>query len=259
MTIEGDYTLFVHLETVYLGSLARRSLIMRNVQEVVEAARGKSIFYFPARHDHWLVQTGDGWAAHVAGAIGVSHRRAGVVVGRPRDRHGAPRPDRGLRRRHRAGGTQVRRPVRRRDERHRARRLREHSARTALEVADALRRPTCGASRSRHLGDAGRRVAVARARGLRPDRRQRAPGREGPLRARRRGSTTRCGSSCPGASTPSASARSRRRRARRRLRGRLFPDPRPERLHGRRGQGRRADGAKVGRHFAPNPRLARVE
>jgi nicotinate phosphoribosyltransferase len=28
--------------------------------------------FFPARHDHWLVQTGDGWAAHVAGAIGVS-------------------------------------------------------------------------------------------------------------------------------------------------------------------------------------------
>jgi nicotinate phosphoribosyltransferase len=72
MTIEGDYTLFAHLETVYLGSLARRSLIMRNVSEVVEAARGKQIFYFPARHDHWLVQTGDGWSAHVAGAIGVS-------------------------------------------------------------------------------------------------------------------------------------------------------------------------------------------
>jgi nicotinate phosphoribosyltransferase len=72
MTIEGDYALFAHLETVYLGSLARRSLIMRNVREVVEAARGKEIFYFPARHDHWLVQTGDGWSAHVAGAIGVS-------------------------------------------------------------------------------------------------------------------------------------------------------------------------------------------
>jgi nicotinate phosphoribosyltransferase len=66
MTIEGDYSLFAHLETVYLGSLARRSLIMRNVAEVVEAARGKQIFYFPARHDHWLVQTGDGWSAHVA-------------------------------------------------------------------------------------------------------------------------------------------------------------------------------------------------
>ncbi len=72
LTITGDYSLFAHLETVYLGSLARRSLIMRNVSEVVQAARGKQIFYFPARHDHWLVQTGDGWSAHVAGAIGVS-------------------------------------------------------------------------------------------------------------------------------------------------------------------------------------------
>jgi len=72
MTIEGDYTRFAHLETVYLGCLARRTLVMRNVSAVVEAARGKPILYFPARHDHWLVQTGDGWAAHVAGAIGVS-------------------------------------------------------------------------------------------------------------------------------------------------------------------------------------------
>ncbi len=72
MHIEGDYSLFAHLETVYLGSLARRTLIMRNVVEVVAAANGKPILYFPARHDHWLVQTGDGWAAHVAGAIGVS-------------------------------------------------------------------------------------------------------------------------------------------------------------------------------------------
>jgi nicotinate phosphoribosyltransferase len=72
MTIEGDYSLFAHLETVYLGSLARRTLIMRNVSGVVEAANGKPIFYFPARHDHWLVQTGDGWAAHIAGSVGVS-------------------------------------------------------------------------------------------------------------------------------------------------------------------------------------------
>jgi nicotinate phosphoribosyltransferase len=72
MTIEGDYSQFAHLETVYLGCMARRTLIMRNVHEVVEAANGKPILYFPARHDHWLVQTGDGWAAHVAGAIGVS-------------------------------------------------------------------------------------------------------------------------------------------------------------------------------------------
>jgi nicotinate phosphoribosyltransferase len=72
MTIEGDYSLFAHLETVYLGCMARRTLIMRNVHEVVAAAGGKPILYFPARHDHWLVQTGDGWAAHISGAIGVS-------------------------------------------------------------------------------------------------------------------------------------------------------------------------------------------
>lgn len=72
LTIRGDYALFAHLETVYLGTLARRTLVMRNVREVVQAARGKPILFFPARHDHWLVQTGDGWAAHVAGAIGVS-------------------------------------------------------------------------------------------------------------------------------------------------------------------------------------------
>jgi nicotinate phosphoribosyltransferase len=72
MTIEGDYSLFAHLETVYLGCLARRSLVMRNVRATVEAANGKPILFFPARHDHWLVQTGDGWAAHVGGSIGVS-------------------------------------------------------------------------------------------------------------------------------------------------------------------------------------------
>src|SRR4029079_5789766 len=72
MTIEGDYAEFAHLATVYLGCLSRRTLVMRNVREVVDAAGGKPIMFFPARHDHWLVQTGDGWAAHVAGAIGVS-------------------------------------------------------------------------------------------------------------------------------------------------------------------------------------------
>jgi nicotinate phosphoribosyltransferase len=72
LTIEGDYTLFAHLETVYLGVLARRTLVSTNVKRVVDAAAPKSILFFPARHDHWLVQTGDGYAAHVAGAIGVS-------------------------------------------------------------------------------------------------------------------------------------------------------------------------------------------
>jgi nicotinate phosphoribosyltransferase len=72
LTIEGDYSLFCHLETTYLGGLARRTLIATNVRQVVQAAHGKPILYFPARHDHYRVQTGDGYAAHIAGAIGVS-------------------------------------------------------------------------------------------------------------------------------------------------------------------------------------------
>ena len=39
MTIEGDYTLFAHLETAYLGVLARRTLITTNVVRVLEAAK----------------------------------------------------------------------------------------------------------------------------------------------------------------------------------------------------------------------------
>ncbi len=69
LTIEGDYTLFAHLETVYLGVLTRRTLITTNVARVVEAANGKPIIFMPARHDHHRVQTGDGYAAYVAGAM----------------------------------------------------------------------------------------------------------------------------------------------------------------------------------------------
>lgn len=72
LQIVGDYTQFAHLETSILGVMARRSLVMRNVHEAQEAANGKPIWFFPARHDHWLVQTGDGLAAHQAGIEGVS-------------------------------------------------------------------------------------------------------------------------------------------------------------------------------------------
>jgi nicotinate phosphoribosyltransferase len=75
MLIEGDYSLFAHLETAYLGVLARRTLITTNVVRVLEAANGKPIIFMPARHDHHRVQTGDGYAAYVAGQI------AGAPVG----------------------------------------------------------------------------------------------------------------------------------------------------------------------------------
>ncbi len=72
MLIEGPYDAIAHLETLYLGVIARRTKVGTNTRRVVEAARPKEVMFFPARHDHWLVQTGDGYAAHVAGAIGVS-------------------------------------------------------------------------------------------------------------------------------------------------------------------------------------------
>ncbi|HZT92803.1 MAG TPA: hypothetical protein VFA05_12260 [Gaiellaceae bacterium] len=69
LTIEGDYTTFAHLETAYLGTLARRTLITTNVVRVLEATNGKPLIFMPARHDHHRVQTGDGYAAYVAGQV----------------------------------------------------------------------------------------------------------------------------------------------------------------------------------------------
>ena len=72
LLIEGPYEAFAVLETLYLGVLARSTRVGTNTRQVVEAAKPKEVMFFPARHDHWLVQTGDGYAAHIAGAIGVS-------------------------------------------------------------------------------------------------------------------------------------------------------------------------------------------
>src|SRR5256885_2161435 len=72
LLIEGPYDAFAVLETLYLGVLARRTRVGTNTRQVVEAARPKEVRFCRARHDLWLVQTGDGYAAHIAGAIGVS-------------------------------------------------------------------------------------------------------------------------------------------------------------------------------------------
>lgn len=72
LLIEGPYDAFAHLETLYLGVLSRRTRVGTNTRRVVEAAAPKEIMFFPARHDHWLMQPGDGYAAHLAGATGVS-------------------------------------------------------------------------------------------------------------------------------------------------------------------------------------------
>lgn len=72
MHISGDAVLFAHLETVYLGILARRTNIATRVRSAVQAAAGKPILFFSARFDHWAVQEGDGYAAKIGGAFGSS-------------------------------------------------------------------------------------------------------------------------------------------------------------------------------------------
>ncbi|MBN3039956.1 MAG: quinolinate phosphoribosyl transferase, partial [Candidatus Omnitrophica bacterium] len=81
MTIEGDYSTFAHLETVYLGVLARPTAVATAVSRVVRAAKGKKVLFFPARFDHYRVQTTDGYAAFISGALGVSTDAQGLWWG----------------------------------------------------------------------------------------------------------------------------------------------------------------------------------
>ncbi len=81
MTIEGDYSTFAHLETVYLGILARRSAVASAVRRVVKAAKGKAVLFFASRFDHYLGQEGDGYAAFIGGANGVSTDANGYLWG----------------------------------------------------------------------------------------------------------------------------------------------------------------------------------
>ncbi|MDD4320768.1 MAG: nicotinate phosphoribosyltransferase [Acidaminococcaceae bacterium] len=81
LTIEGDLADFAHLETIYLGILARQSRIATNVRKVVEAANGKSVLFFPARYDSYLTQEGDGYAAMIGGIKGFSTDANALAAG----------------------------------------------------------------------------------------------------------------------------------------------------------------------------------
>lgn len=72
MLIEGDYSLFAHLESLYLGVLARRTKVATNTRTIVNAARGKQVLFFADRFDHFSTQGGDGYAAKIGGAGGVA-------------------------------------------------------------------------------------------------------------------------------------------------------------------------------------------
>ena len=72
MHIDGDYADYAHLETLYLGALTDGTKVASNTRAVVEAANGKPVIMFGARHQSHEAQAGAGYAAHVGGAIGVS-------------------------------------------------------------------------------------------------------------------------------------------------------------------------------------------
>ena len=81
LTIEGDYTLFAHLETMYLGCLA-----VARASGPTSLARGgrgrQGGLFFSARDDHYLAQPSDGLAAIEAGAAAVTPTPRGRSSGR---------------------------------------------------------------------------------------------------------------------------------------------------------------------------------
>jgi len=62
----GRYRDFALLETPTLGALTRATRIATNVYNVLVAARGKPVLFFPARFDAHEVQAADGYAYNIA-------------------------------------------------------------------------------------------------------------------------------------------------------------------------------------------------
>ena len=76
--IRGPYRDFAVLETSILRVLSRASRIATNVYEVLQAAAGKSVLFFPARFDLPEVQAIDGYAYWLA--LRRFHRDTGIEV-----------------------------------------------------------------------------------------------------------------------------------------------------------------------------------
>jgi nicotinate phosphoribosyltransferase len=64
--VRGRYRDFALLETPTLGALTRATRIATNVYNVMRAARGKPVLFFPARFDAHEVQAADGYAYNIA-------------------------------------------------------------------------------------------------------------------------------------------------------------------------------------------------
>jgi len=66
LRVRGRYRDFAVLETPTLGALGRGSRVATNVYDVLKAARGKQVLFFPARFDAHEVQAADGYGYQIA-------------------------------------------------------------------------------------------------------------------------------------------------------------------------------------------------
>lgn len=83
LRITGNYSYFAHLESVYLGILARSTKIATNVSNTCLAANEKQVLFFADRFDRWSNQGADGYAARVGGASGFASDAMGAWWGEP--------------------------------------------------------------------------------------------------------------------------------------------------------------------------------
>lgn len=66
LKVRGKYKDFAILETPTLGVLTRASRVATNVYDVLVAANGKPVLFFPARFDTHEVQASDGYSYNIA-------------------------------------------------------------------------------------------------------------------------------------------------------------------------------------------------
>ena len=81
LKVTGRYEDFGFLESVIDGILARRTSVATNVKEVLDVAKGVTVFSMADRQDDYLTQVGDGYATYVAGINRVSTDAQGLWWG----------------------------------------------------------------------------------------------------------------------------------------------------------------------------------
>ena len=95
LVLEGKLQDFVELETLYLGVISRATTakndgissvnlesITQRMRAVVDAAEGRPVIYFGARHWHWDEDAAIGAAAIAGGAVGASTDAAAAAIGK---------------------------------------------------------------------------------------------------------------------------------------------------------------------------------